>query len=150
MFSKDIATSYGQVIKPILKALHSVGIEATFRPLNDLIYKEKKISGNAQTRKGGVLLQHGTIILSVDEEKMFRYLTPDVNKNNDKPYIKSNRSSVRGILQDGVTAQDVMSAIKRELISALRATSARWSDDEVDTAKELAQKYADQEWIAKR
>lgn len=150
LFSKDIPTSYGQVIKPILKALHKLGIKAKFRPLNDLVYEGKKISGNAQTRKGGVLLQHGTIILSVDEDKMFRYLTPDANKNNDKPYIKSNRSSVRGILNDELTAQQVLDAVRNELISSLQATQGSWSDDEIETARELAKKYRSDEWIALR
>jgi lipoate-protein ligase A len=34
----------------------------------------KKVSGNAQTRKEGILLQHGTILLNVDLEKMFGVL----------------------------------------------------------------------------
>jgi lipoate---protein ligase len=39
-----------------------LGFDAKFVPLNDIIINNnKKVSGNAQTRKNNALLQHGTI-----------------------------------------------------------------------------------------
>lgn len=147
LFSKNIATSYGQIVKPLMQALNKLGVETRFRALNDVMLGEKKVSGNAQTRKGGVLLQHGTIILSVNEELMFRYLTPDANKNNDKPFIKSNRSAVAGVLREGISSEDVLRAVREELIKTYRAVEQVWSEDELIQARELAKKYASQEWI---
>lgn len=37
----------------------------------EMIVDGKKISGNAQTRKSGVLLQHGSIPITMDEEMLF-------------------------------------------------------------------------------
>lgn len=37
----------------------------------EMIVEGKKISGNAQTRQNGVLLQHGSIPMSIDEQMLF-------------------------------------------------------------------------------
>lgn len=37
----------------------------------EMVVDGKKISGNAQTRKNGVLLQHGSIPMSIDEKMLF-------------------------------------------------------------------------------
>lgn len=37
----------------------------------EMVIDGKKLSGNAQTRKDGVLLQHGSIPMSIDEEMLF-------------------------------------------------------------------------------
>ena len=56
----------------------------SFSPINDIIAGEKKISGNAQTRRGGVLLQHGTLLYKVDVDKMFSLLNVGKEKIADK------------------------------------------------------------------
>ena len=58
----------------IIKALNVFGLEAEFKPINDILVKGKKISGSAQTRKWDVVLQHGTLIVDADFTLMFRVL----------------------------------------------------------------------------
>ncbi|MGD0056983.1 MAG: biotin/lipoate A/B protein ligase family protein [Methanomassiliicoccales archaeon] len=62
------------VCEGIIKALNVFGLEAEFKPINDVLVKGKKISGSAQTRKWDVVLQHGTIIVDADFTLMFRVL----------------------------------------------------------------------------
>jgi lipoate---protein ligase len=58
----------------IVKALSVLGLEAEFKPINDVLVNGKKISGSAQTRKWDVVLQHGTLIVDADFGLMFRVL----------------------------------------------------------------------------
>ncbi|WP_416151751.1 biotin/lipoate A/B protein ligase family protein [Salipaludibacillus sp. HK11] len=37
----------------------------------EMVVEGRKVAGSAQTRQKGVILQHGSIILSIDEEKLF-------------------------------------------------------------------------------
>lgn len=63
-----LESSFKTIINPIINSLKAVGIDSSFKPINDIIANGKKISGSAQTRQQGVLLQHGTIITEIDED----------------------------------------------------------------------------------
>ncbi len=64
---KDLISSFKAIIDPIIEALIKTGIDAVFKPVNDIIVNNKKISGSAQTRKHGVILQPGTILTKIDK-----------------------------------------------------------------------------------
>jgi lipoate-protein ligase A len=72
--SKNILESYGTICGAIINGLNNLGVKSTYAPINDILVNNKKISGNAQTRKLNTVLQHGTILTDVDVEKMFQLL----------------------------------------------------------------------------
>ena len=150
LFVSSVRESYGQMVKPLMQALAKLGVETQFRPLNDVVLGTKKISGNAQTRKEGVVLQHGTIIIRLDENKMRRYLTPDKSKVSDKPFTKSDGKVMSDVASYGLTYQQVHDAVREQLITTYQAVEQEWSADELVRAKELAKKYADEAWVALR
>ncbi len=94
--SSDIVGSYKEICGAIVEALLSLGIKAEFKPINDIIVGNKKISGNAQTRQSGVVLQHGTILLDLDLEKMFSVLNVPDEKIKDK-MIKTAKERVTSL-----------------------------------------------------
>lgn len=71
----EVLDSFRTVCNPIIKALNAKGIPAEYQPINDITAGGKKISGNAQIRKEGVLLQHGTILLDIHLESIRSLLT---------------------------------------------------------------------------
>src|SRR5271157_312172 len=71
LFPKGIIESYKVVCGWVVNALSTLGIDAKFAPINDIIVDGKKISGNAQSRNKGMLIQHGTILHSLNMENMF-------------------------------------------------------------------------------
>jgi lipoate-protein ligase A len=83
-FSKNIIKSYAEICGLIIAGLQKLGLDAEFKPINDIISNGRKISGNAQTRRGGMILQHGTILLDVDVKKMFALLKVPNEKIRDK------------------------------------------------------------------
>ncbi len=86
---KTVLESYKKICLPIIDALKSYFLNASFEGINDLCVDGKKISGNAQTRRKGCLLQHGTILLDLNLQQMFSYLkVPKVKvktSSNAKP-----------------------------------------------------------------
>lgn len=92
----SIGESYKVIIDIIIAGLRSLGVNASFKPINDILVDGKKVSGNAQTRKNGVLLQHGTLLLDVDVDLMFSYLKVPDEKLKYK-YVQSVKSLVVGI-----------------------------------------------------
>jgi lipoate---protein ligase len=69
-----IEESYGLICGAIASGLNFLKKGFEFTPVNDIIYRSKKVSGSAQVRRSGWLLQHGTILLEPDAEKMFSLL----------------------------------------------------------------------------
>ncbi len=93
---KDIISSYELICGGIIKALNWLGLKAEFKPVNDITVEGKKISGNAQTRRKGVILQHGTILLDLNIKEMFNFLKVSKEKISDK-LIKSVEERVTSI-----------------------------------------------------
>ena len=109
VFPNDILQSYKLICKPVVEALRNLGFDARFVPLNDIVIGNGiKVSGNAQTRRKNVILQHGTILLEVDAEKMFSILKVPSEKMKDK-IIADVKKRVVGI---GRPFNEVASSLK--------------------------------------
>ncbi len=148
MFPKNIIESYRLVCGWIVKALGNLGIEAEFRPINDILVGGKKISGSAQTRRGGVLLQHGTLLYDLDLATMFSVLNVSREKISDK-LIKSAEERVTCVLRH---CELDRSRVYRALVAAFTEGKdfefGTWSEDEIGRARELAErKYGSKEWL---
>lgn len=58
----------------IIAGLGEMGVVAEFKPINDVLVGGRKISGSAQVRRGNAVLQHGTLLVHLDRERMFAVL----------------------------------------------------------------------------
>jgi lipoate---protein ligase len=96
IFPADIEESYKLICEPVVMCINKLGFDAKFSPINDIIVKNKKVSGNAQTRRNNVLLQHGTILLDIDIDKMFSVLKVPSEKIKDKA-IQDVKERVMGL-----------------------------------------------------
>ncbi|MCI0503479.1 lipoate--protein ligase family protein [Candidatus Micrarchaeota archaeon] len=105
LFPKDILASYREICGWIVDSLAILGLKAEFKPINDITLNGKKISGNAQTRRGGVLLQHGTVLHSVDVDRMFSLLRVPDEKIKDK-MISSVKERVTSVAQENGEGRD--------------------------------------------
>ncbi len=79
-----LSDSYRRLCAGLVAGLARLGLEARFVPINDILIDNKKISGNAQTRKRACLLQHGTIIIDLDADLMFQLLRVPAEKMKGK------------------------------------------------------------------
>ncbi len=147
MFPKDIIKSYEVICQSIIDALKELGINATFSPINDIIVNQKKISGNAQTRRDGILLQHGTILYDLNVEKMFSLLKVGKEKIADK-LIKSVKKRVTRILDYGdFSKEKIIEELEKAFSKDRNIFVSNYTQKELLRAKELAQiKYSSEEW----
>ena len=155
LLSENILESYNQICKGIILGLDKVGIKAEFKPINDIIASGKKISGNAQTRRNHCVLQHGTLLLDVDVEKMFSLLKVPDEKIRDKliATVKERVTSVNHILEKEVSFIEMSSHIINGFREALNLelVPAELSINELNNAKKLAKlKYSSEQWNLKR
>lgn len=152
---EDILESYRHVCKGLIIGLAELKVKAEFASLNDITSGGRKISGNAQTRRMGCVLQHGTIILSVDVERMFRYLKVPSEKVRDKAVsdVKARVTSVKDVLSRDIPYSKAADAFRKGFSKALRLelTDGRPSPAEDARARELAEaKYSTLEWNSRR
>ncbi|MBN1280198.1 MAG: lipoate--protein ligase family protein [Candidatus Thermoplasmatota archaeon] len=136
---KNILQSYSRICNALIRGLHHLSIESTYAPINDIVVKGKKISGNAQTRKHNTVLQHGTILLDVDVEKMFTVLNVPSEKMKDKLIsdVRQRVTSLRHIRGKDVGFDDVATAMKRgfeeEFTITLRQGALTSEEDQLAT-----------------
>lgn len=137
LFPAKIIESYRVICNDIIDALAQLGITAEFSPINDILVNGQKISGNAQTRRNGILLQHGTILYRVDVEKMFTYLNVSDQKVSDK-LIKSVQKRVTSVVDQTSSSMD---DLNRALISGFKQNRdvefGDYSEVEKNRAEEL-------------
>ena len=151
----SILDSYRIICSGIIEGLSQLGIEAEFAPINDIIAGGKKISGNAQTRKKNCILQHGTILLSVDVDTMFSLLKVPQEKARGKliQEVKARVTSVENLLGSTIGFDETVLALEQGFSSALDLvlSEAEPTQEETISAATIAtEKFASPEWTYKR
>lgn len=92
----SLTLEFTRFTAPVIKALQTIGVKAEDQGRNDISIDGRKFSGNAQCRKQGRLMHHGTILFDTNLEDMEQALTVDFAKISSKG-VKSVRSRVTNI-----------------------------------------------------
>jgi len=132
--------------EPIIKALAALGAKAEPTGRNDLSIEEKKISGGAQFRRGGVTLHHGTLLYDSDLDVLSQALQPSEDKFQSKA-VKSVRSRVCNIkpyLSESVSVNE----FQKRLAHGIEGLTPMALDSVIlNEAERLAhEKYSAWEW----
>lgn len=147
MFPKGIVESYKVICGWIIDGLARIGMHSSFKPINDIVLNGKKISGNAQTRRDGILLQHGTILYGLDLDTMFKCLKVSDEKIRDK-LITSARQRVACISDYAqVSMNEVRAALLRGFCDGKNWKYGDLSKREIADATFLSNsKYSAHHW----
>lgn len=146
---KSFAESYAFLDDWVLKALQSLGIDAFYKPLNDISSPKGKIGGAAQKRfSSGAVLHHTTMAYDMDAEKMVQVLRIGREKLSDK----GTTSAVKRVdplrSQTGLPREDIIRRMKEVFVSLNGGTSGKISDEEYAAAEKLAaDKFGNGEWL---
>jgi len=113
----------------------------------------KKFSGNAQVRKKGYLLQHGTILLELDPELMYSVLKAPNNISKSR-MVKSVYAKCIGIKEklEVYEERDFLSSLKAgfESILGIKLKDGLYTENELKIAKKLVSlKYSSKGWLEK-
>ncbi|MCD6298997.1 MAG: lipoate--protein ligase family protein [Thermoplasmata archaeon] len=153
MLPKNILESCDKICSSIAGGLGHLGVNAEFSPLNDIVVNGRKISGSAQTRRHGNVLQHGTILIDPDIELMFSLLNVSEKKIEDKGIDRASKRVT--CLKDEtkkVGENEVMDALVRgfEEGFGMHLAAGEMREDEIMRIDGLREKYASREWNFKR
>jgi lipoate-protein ligase A len=71
---KRIDAFYKKFLQPVIEVHHRIGLEAKYKPVNDLVIDTRKISGTGAAEIGDSIVFVGNLILDFDYETMSRVL----------------------------------------------------------------------------
>lgn len=154
--SADVASVYFKIYEAITDALRLLGVSVDFnigdaKNCPNLTVNGKKISGSSQTITRGVVLQHGTILCSVDLPKMFELLKfKDLSCSMAADIAKRKITSIENELGHKIDAHTVANSLTQGFKSILKVQLEESSllSEELSQANSLSKKkYGSRDWI---
>lgn len=120
----------------------------------ELVVEGRKIAGSAQTRQGGIIMQHGSILLDVDIDHLFDMFTytNERFKNKMKEAFKEKAVAINEISSKEFAVQDLYPAFRNGFEKGLNIITEPYvltEDDEVRLV-EIRKKYESNEWNYRR
>lgn len=91
--TRDMQAITRRICEAAARGISALGVEARFRPRNDIEVDGRKISGTGGAFDGDALMYQGTLLVQFDVEKMLRVLRIPAEKLSDKA-IASARERV--------------------------------------------------------
>ncbi|MEP6480382.1 MAG: biotin/lipoate A/B protein ligase family protein [Rhodoglobus sp.] len=145
----SFADSYAFLDEWVIVALKSLGIDATYVPLNDITSPTGKIGGAAQKRLGsGAVLHHVTMSYDMDGEKMVQVLRIGREKMSDKG-TKSAAKRVDPLRsQTGLSRLEIIEKMVGTFRGLYGLAASEITAGEMARAQELvAEKFGTEEWL---
>lgn len=175
---KTVTEAYRVISEGILKGFHNLGLEAYFavpktleerdalkNPRSavcfdapswyELVVEGRKAAGSAQTRQKGVILQHGSILLDLDEDKLFslfKYPNERV-KERMKNAFKSKAVAINEISPRRISLEEAKTAFYQGFSEGLNIELKPYILSEKELAyvhKIEKERYESDEWNLKR
>ncbi|MEA2089776.1 MAG: biotin/lipoate A/B protein ligase family protein [Thermoproteota archaeon] len=151
LISRNFQETYRVLCSGLVMGLKLLDIPAEFQPINDIVVNGKKISGNAQTRRMGLVHQHGTILRQVDPVLMFSLLKVPSEKVRDKMIetVGERVTSIQRYLGTEVMFNQLKKALREGFQEAfkIRLVEGQLTDFEKSLTSELiVKKYASKDW----
>ncbi|MGG5255083.1 lipoate--protein ligase family protein [Neobacillus sp. SM06] len=175
---KTVTEAYRVISEGILKGFHHLGLEAYFavpktsderdalkNPRSsvcfdapswyELVVEGRKVAGSAQTRQKGVILQHGSILLDLDEDKLFslfKYPNERV-KERMKNAFKNKAVAINDISSRKITLEEAKEAFYKGFAEGLNVELVPYelTEDELACVQTIAKdRYESDDWNFKR
>ncbi len=139
--------SFKDYLKKIIDSMKLLKIDLEFSGRNDLLFKGRKISGNAFLQNKYGMLMHGTFLYDCDLETMVRAISPSNEKLVSKGIasVRSRVTNLKPHLGDMTQAQLI-----KHFENTLTNKTYYLSENEVVLIKEMAKKYESKDWIYKK
>lgn len=175
---KTVTEAYRVISEGILKGFHHLGLEAYFavprtaeekeslkNPRSavcfdapswyELVVEGRKVAGSAQTRQKGVILQHGSILLDLDEDKLFSlFLYPSERlKERMQKAFKNKAVAINEISARHITLSEAKEAFRTGFEEGLNIELQPYelSSEELEYVNHLAkERYENDKWNFKR
>ncbi|WP_309617098.1 biotin/lipoate A/B protein ligase family protein [Salinibacterium sp.] len=145
----SFADSYAFLDEWVIVALKSLGIDASYVPLNDITSPTGKIGGAAQKRLGsGAVLHHVTMSYDMDGDKMVEVLRIGREKMSDKGTKSANKRVDPLRSQTGLSRAEIIDKMVATFTGLYGAAAGNITPDELASAQKLVdEKFGTREWL---
>ncbi|MBP3952328.1 lipoate--protein ligase family protein [Bacillus suaedae] len=121
----------------------------------ELVVEGRKVAGSAQTRQKGVILQHGSIILDIDEDKLFDLFLYSSERLRERMQrnFKNKAVAINALREVPLSMVEAKQSFKKGFEKGLNIEleSYTLSEAEEKVVKQIAQeRYANDEWNYRR
>lgn len=91
------AEFYRKYLQPVIDTYRTFGVDAEYKPVNDIVANGRKVSGNGAAEIEGMLVLVGNFIMDFDYETMTKTLRVPDEKFRDKVYktLQENLSTMK-------------------------------------------------------
>ncbi|MED3660748.1 biotin/lipoate A/B protein ligase family protein [Ureibacillus sp. FSL K6-8385] len=175
---ESVTEAYRFLSEGLLKGFHHLGLDAYFsvpdteekqeilkKPKSavcfdapswyELVVEGKKVAGSAQTRQKGVVLQHGAILLDLDEDKLlslFKFPSEEA-KQKMREQLPERAVAINRLTDRRITIEECIEAFKKGFEEALQIELVPYelTEEQERLVKRLEEeKYANDEWNFRR
>ncbi|KIL44376.1 lipoate--protein ligase family protein [Jeotgalibacillus soli] len=175
---KTVTEAYRVISEGILKGFHHLGLDAYFSiPRTDeeknslkdprsavcfdapswyeLVVEGRKVAGSAQTRQKGVILQHGSILLDIDEDKLFSLFIYSNDRVRDrmKSAFKGKAVAINDMVSSKISIEQAKNAFYKGFEEGLSVNLEPYTltREELDYVHQIVERrYGNDEWNFKR
>ncbi len=151
---KHIRELYTLFSKPVIEALSSFGVNASFRSKNDLEVNGKKIAGlGVHVSPDGAIQFHTSLLVDLDIDQMLKVLKIPIQKYSDKRKISAVEQRITTIRREtrkNISVKTVKESIKAafETRFGISFEEAPVKSGELSVIKDLEKsRYQSNEWI---
>ncbi|RCW54896.1 MULTISPECIES: lipoate--protein ligase family protein [Halanaerobium] len=169
LLADSIEKSYQQISRGLVAGLNQLGIEAELKAVEkgqkaprghsaacfdapswyEVILNNKKLIGSAQRRKNNTILQHGSLPLEIEADKIFKFLNYDSERQREKARrvfaAKSTSLKKAGYY---FSEKKLKRALAQGLEQALEINLEK--DKLTESEKKLALKLAEEKYKSKK
>ncbi|MFA5552209.1 MAG: biotin/lipoate A/B protein ligase family protein [Trueperaceae bacterium] len=140
--------SYAFMDDWVLQALRGMGVEAVYKPINDISSSQGKIGGAAQTRRGGAVLHHVMAAYDMNPATMLEVLRIGREKLSDKGSVSANKRVTPLREQTQMSREAVLDRLVSTFDELYELSPGSLTAEEVEAAEKLArEKFMSDEWL---
>lgn len=171
---KTVTEAYRVLSEGLLKGFQNLGLDAYFsvpetaeekdalaKPKSavcfdapswyELVVEGKKVAGSAQTRQEGVILQHGAILIDLDQEKLlsvFNFKNEEARQKM-KEKLPEKAVSINSLSPKKVSVEQCIEAFSKGFMQGLDITLKPYEltdEQQAFVEKLMNEKYKSDEW----
>ncbi|MCL2349649.1 MAG: lipoate--protein ligase, partial [Planctomycetaceae bacterium] len=140
---------FARFTKPLIQTLKRLGVPAENSGRNDVTINGLKISGNAQYKRKGRLLHHGTVLFNTDLERLSEVLnvSPQKKQSNAVASIRSRVTNVLDHLPRKINVKEFQQELFTDLKNEFDVIEKTLRADELSAILKIRdEKYANRDW----
>lgn len=147
----ELEDKFRYYVEPIIRTYRELGIEASYRPVNDIHVAGRKIGGTGAARIGQADILVGSFMFDFDKKTMARVLRVSSEKMRDKVF--QSLEQYMTTMKELLPALPERARVKRTYLEQVarllgaEVEEGRMSEAEIQEAERLDRLFQSQDWI---